>query len=401
MDGICGDGIAECGEECDDGNTISGDGCSSSCEVEDALCVPDWELSCNTSDTWSTLWSGATDAVGSYSCSSWDESGREYAYTFQPQQSGEVTLQLSGMSSDMDVFVLDGAECDPQTCIAHGNVSTTFQAQGGETYYIVVDGRNGAEGSYTIDLNCASCGNGVVEYGEECDDGTANESRFGIEVWQQGGAAMSGRPIERWTNATSFYAYLSASAHTGYEAVGRSLAFLFRDYSTGVLSLFVIHGIDEDTTGEFQPTAEVLFDIYDLPTGTTLNRSDDPDELVQLSPTEYRGDWWLRANTDGGVISDIAYPVGGMSNPNGWTVVIDPAWGYGLTEWVWVDDDSQLHQLDMTKPLYITAYAEPVSCREDCTEPYCGDGILDPGEMCDDGNVTSGDGCAADCGSMP
>ena len=29
--------------------------------------------------------------------------------------------------------------------------------------------------------------------------------------------------------------------------------------------------------------------------------------------------------------------------------------------------------------------------------PACGDGVLDPGEECDDGNTVSGDGCQADC----
>jgi cysteine-rich repeat protein len=36
-------------------------------------------------------------------------------------------------------------------------------------------------------------------------------------------------------------------------------------------------------------------------------------------------------------------------------------------------------------------------CRNDCTLPFCGDGILDPGEDCDDGNNMNGDGCDADC----
>ena len=31
---LCGNGILENGEECDDGNTIDGDGCSSICEEE-------------------------------------------------------------------------------------------------------------------------------------------------------------------------------------------------------------------------------------------------------------------------------------------------------------------------------------------------------------------------------
>jgi cysteine-rich repeat protein len=34
--GICGDGILDPGEQCDDGNTINGDGCSSTCQIEAA-----------------------------------------------------------------------------------------------------------------------------------------------------------------------------------------------------------------------------------------------------------------------------------------------------------------------------------------------------------------------------
>ncbi len=33
--GKCGDGVINAGETCDDGNTVSGDGCSSTCQIED------------------------------------------------------------------------------------------------------------------------------------------------------------------------------------------------------------------------------------------------------------------------------------------------------------------------------------------------------------------------------
>lgn len=40
-----------------------------------------------------------------------------------------------------------------------------------------------------------------------------------------------------------------------------------------------------------------------------------------------------------------------------------------------------------------------------CSEPHspgeCGDGTVDPGEDCDDGNTVDGDGCAADCTAEP
>jgi cysteine-rich repeat protein len=45
----------------------------------------------------------------------------------------------------------------------------------------------------------------------------------------------------------------------------------------------------------------------------------------------------------------------------------------------------------------------PDTCRRDCTEPRCGDGVVDPGdeEACDDGNLVDGDGCDTDCELSP
>ncbi len=39
----------------------------------------------------------------------------------------------------------------------------------------------------------------------------------------------------------------------------------------------------------------------------------------------------------------------------------------------------------------------PDACRENCLLPACGDGIVDTGETCDDGNTTDGDGCENTC----
>ena len=36
-DAACGDGVLQAGEECDDGNTVDGDGCSSSCQIARSL----------------------------------------------------------------------------------------------------------------------------------------------------------------------------------------------------------------------------------------------------------------------------------------------------------------------------------------------------------------------------
>jgi cysteine-rich repeat protein len=44
--------------------------------------------------------------------------------------------------------------------------------------------------------------------------------------------------------------------------------------------------------------------------------------------------------------------------------------------------------------------APGASCRLDCTQGRCGDGVVDPGELCDDGNTAAGDGCRADCAGL-
>src|SRR5262249_23701270 len=36
-------------------------------------------------------------------------------------------------------------------------------------------------------------------------------------------------------------------------------------------------------------------------------------------------------------------------------------------------------------------------CEANCRLPYCGNSIFDTGEQCDDGNLTNGDGCSSTC----
>jgi cysteine-rich repeat protein len=49
-DPVCGDGVVEGSERCDDGNTLNGDGCSSSCQVESGwTCNADSPTNCTTS----------------------------------------------------------------------------------------------------------------------------------------------------------------------------------------------------------------------------------------------------------------------------------------------------------------------------------------------------------------
>ena len=122
---------------------------------ESGICEPAEFIDCGFSVSGNNSALGSSDRIDSYSCVIWRESGPEYAYGFQPLVSGEVTVSLSGLSGDLDLFVLEG-DCDAARCITYGNDEVVFQAVAGETYYLVVDGWHGAVSDYTISVSCVA-----------------------------------------------------------------------------------------------------------------------------------------------------------------------------------------------------------------------------------------------------
>jgi cysteine-rich repeat protein len=133
--------------------------------------------------------------------------------------------------------------------------------------------------------------------------------------------------------------------------------------------------------------------ITGLPPGFTIDLADDNSTEFFASGTDRAtGMWIFGRNSDGGVL-------GGLPFPGVWTITVEAQFLEGITNWAWVRDDGARVPLDMTQPVTIQAFDESSRCRSNCIIPRCGDGILDGGEICDDGNTRSGDGCAADCKS--
>lgn len=121
------------------------------------ICAPDWQLTCGDSDSWNNGAAGSTRQIADYACSTWDESGPEYTYTFVPDLSGQATIYLEGTTADLDLFVLSDAagQCNSGNCIAYGDTAVQFEVQAGQTYYVTVDGYQGAVSDYTIYAQCA------------------------------------------------------------------------------------------------------------------------------------------------------------------------------------------------------------------------------------------------------
>jgi cysteine-rich repeat protein len=237
----------------------------------------------------------------------------------------------------------------------------------------------------------ARCGDGFVRAGvEECDLGAANGDRPAV-VLTQGALQRAVRPLDRAASAVDFYDYRSASAHTGLEERLASRVYLYREVATGTASLVLHHGIDLDATGIDQPKSEVIMRVLYLPSSVFVSVADDkPEELFADSASSVLGVWKFHRNSDGGVLT-------GLPIPGSFSIDVIPAFLEGIESWAYVDGDLAQVPLDLTATANLTAYASPSACRLDCTVPRCGDGRLDGGEACDDGNAVGGVGCSPDC----
>jgi cysteine-rich repeat protein len=236
-----------------------------------------------------------------------------------------------------------------------------------------------------------ACGDGFLDpVRETCDAGAANEDRPAIEL-VQGTFHKRVNPTFRVQEATDFYDHFSASAHTGFEQAQASFLFLHLQTGADLLSLFSIHGIDRDTSGISQGDGAVSQLFAGLPPGASVLLADDNmGELFDAGALVVRGDWRYQDNTDGGIIGTLTYP-------GDWIISVDSDFIQGVSKFGFIDGGANILPLDMSETVFLVAKSTPSTCRLDCTIPRCGDLVIDAGEVCDDGNQASGDGCTADC----
>jgi cysteine-rich repeat protein len=235
------------------------------------------------------------------------------------------------------------------------------------------------------------CGDGIRAGAEQCDLGSSNGDTPAFRITQPSGTNIGTDAFVRGGTVQQFYAYSSASSHTGLERVGESRIYLYADSATGRLSLVLTHGIDFDGTGQSQPRSAVEMDIAGLPAGTGVDVADDsPSEFFVGSRGTAFGRWSFDRNSDGGALGPLAFP-------GRWRITVTPRFAAGITTWGWVRHDGTRIPLNMSEPITIEALDTATQCRSNCTVPRCGDSVFDAGEVCDDGNTSDGDGCSADC----
>jgi cysteine-rich repeat protein len=182
----CGDTFVQAGEECDDGNTTSGDGCSDMCKLEGNYTA---EIEPNNNGNSATTINGYDGAFGSLS------TGMDVDYfTFDVTVPGstvriETTNGYGGCPTGFDSVITlvssnnqdlvsddeDGVEScsliSPQLDMAATNLAAGKYRIRVEEYM-----NDEAQASYVLKVKVAApgCGDSIRQAMEQCDDGNTN-----------------------------------------------------------------------------------------------------------------------------------------------------------------------------------------------------------------------------------
>jgi len=226
---VCGDGVVDRSEQCDDGNTVDGDGCSSTCQIEtpsparcgDGVvngteqCDAGGETStCNADCTNSRCGDGTVNAHAGEQCDDGNTvNGDGCSSTCRnetPPPSGcgdgvvNGTEECDGGGSetatcntncttsrcgDSIVNTLAGEQCDDGNTVNGDGCSPTCQIETG-------GGGGGGGGGGTTPV----CGNGTIETNEQCDDGnTANGDGCSSTCQSEPGGPLCGNGVVEGT----------------------------------------------------------------------------------------------------------------------------------------------------------------------------------------------------------
>jgi fibro-slime domain-containing protein len=166
MPAVCGDGIVEVGEQCDDGNTIPADGCSGICHIEPGYTCPTPNMPCIFTVSM-TCGNGIIEGMEACDdgnmadgdgCSMGCQVEPGWSCTNPGQPCTPVVVPACG-----DGMVNSGEQCDDGNALSGDGCSATCQLEQGFT-------------CPTPGMPCVMfhyCGDGVVDPSETCDDGNA------------------------------------------------------------------------------------------------------------------------------------------------------------------------------------------------------------------------------------
>ncbi len=401
----CGNHVLDGDEQCDDGNTVAGDGCAPGCVLEPVtgidLCPgraldltpqPDGSRNGRISASTVGLANNHTLCNGS--------SGPDAVFAVTPDIDGYLTanvkaafrasvsirtacsekLEDGGAAPGTNVLACSYKLAAPSSNqatqpwviegVGNGPKSTGTPVLAGQTYWLVVDGASsdaGSRGVFELDVRVRppTCGNGILEGAETCDDGGTDDGD-GCD------ATCKVEPI------TSRSTCSDAEAITLVETAPGTYAMSLASGTTNLLANSNMTTSSSSTDPCFAPGRNAFFKVT-APTAGVLRataKSSAFDVVLNYrKPTcaLLTAPFMCANNSERGNEETLATPVAA-----------------GEIVYVVVDskgaNDFGRFTLDVS-----------------LTPSGCGDGFFVPSatEECDDGNNVSGDGCSATCKVEP
>jgi len=336
----CGDKIVEGDEECDDGNTESGDGCTFICTKEPE-CTPD-EMECR------------------YTALFWCNAGfweivRDCADESNICETNEFTSFCASPGVCGNSATETGEECDD------GN-TVTERCDYGETECTVCASNCTRQPGVT-----EFCGDNIKNGSEECDDGNTDNGD-GCDSACKQEITFECTPDNMECRATDLYWCNDGlwSFVKNCEPLGQICV------ENGIYAVCKTEEIPDEGPDEVVPDEYVPDDA--LPDDTV---PDDivPDESVDSEVPDEVNDEQIQQDNDVLVDDDEVADS-----------VAVPGCGNGVLEQGEECDDGNNLPGDGCDPV----------CKKELP-PECGNGILEEGEECDDGNNLPGDGCDPIC----
>ncbi|HVV86166.1 MAG TPA: DUF4215 domain-containing protein [Kofleriaceae bacterium] len=371
----CGNGVVTAPELCDDGNAASGDGC-------DANCTP----------------TGCGNGVltGTEACDDGNGAAGDGCSTACTVEAG---FHCAGMPSACTTTCGDGIVAGAEAC----DDAPPAEDGDGCSATCAVEPGFSCTGSPS---SCAhTCGNGVVDAGEQCDDGNL-AAGDGCGVTCQLDLGCGPGEQQRVASATPALAIpdgdpagvTSAVTIAGNAAVTRAAVYIrgLTHPAVGQLDLALVSpgGVTRELISRRGGTGDDLRQTLFVDAATTIVADGlapftgrfRPEESLSTSAavddlaTNAAGTWKLR-------VADLTVPTAGTLDAWSLILCVDPTapfCGDGVRNGAEECDDGNGNDTD--------------ACSNRCRiTDGCGDGNLDPGEACDDDNLTSGDGCSATC----
>ena len=341
--------------------------CISMCPMAEAMVID-----CASGTITSTT-AGGTTAFNANACrpSSSSYAGAERVYRFrntsaEPQNVTIVATRTSG-SGDMDLFAIAAGdqslgcsdtalECLDTSTGTTAEESVEFAALPGELAYVVYDIFNNASGTseFTLQVTCAPsvCGNGQVEAGEACDDGNTDPvDGCDASCQLESGFICGGEP-------SSCYVAAPNATCAGARVVTVDATF----------------------------TGEIVQQGGPRPTGSGCGSGGGARTLyyaVTVPPsTQVVAD--VDASFDAVLMEQTSCAQTGCSDyeddPERITVINT--------------DSAPVTRVFAVRPYSTGSGTFDISFTY---SPLCGNGALNAGEQCDDGNTDDSDGCSSTC----